>query len=89
MKEMKYLMIMPLDLQAQSTNQMTQTALFAWLKNLPATQETGFGSLDRVDSLEKGMATHPSYSCLENFMDRGAWQAIVHRVAKTQTQLNN
>ena len=22
-------------------------------------------------------------SCLENSMDRGAWQAIVHRVAKT------
>ena len=27
------------------------------------------------------------YSCLENPMDRGAWQAIVHRVAKSQTQL--
>ena len=28
------------------------------------------------------------YSCLENPMDRGAWQAIVHRAAKSQTQLN-
>ena len=28
------------------------------------------------------------YSCLENPMDRGAWQAIVHRVAKSQTRLN-
>ena len=27
------------------------------------------------------------YSCLEKPMDRGAWWAIVHRVAKTQTQL--
>ena len=27
------------------------------------------------------------YSCLENFMDRGAWQATVHRVTKSQTQL--
>ena len=27
------------------------------------------------------------YSCLENFMDRGAWQATVHRVAKSRTQL--
>ena len=26
-------------------------------------------------------------SCLENPMDRGAWQAIVHRVAKSQAQL--
>ena len=27
------------------------------------------------------------YSCLENPMDRGDWQAVVHRVAKTQTEL--
>ena len=27
------------------------------------------------------------YSCLENPMDRGAWQATVHRVAKSQTGL--
>ena len=26
-------------------------------------------------------------SCLENPMDRGAWQAIVHSVAKSQTLL--
>jgi len=25
------------------------------------------------------------YSCLENSMDRGAWQATVHGVAKSQT----
>ena len=25
------------------------------------------------------------YSCLENPMDRGAWWATVHRVAKSQT----
>ena len=25
------------------------------------------------------------YSCLEKPMDRGAWQATVHRVAKSQT----
>ena len=27
------------------------------------------------------------YSCLENPTDRGAWQVIVHRVAKSQTRL--
>ena len=27
------------------------------------------------------------YSCLENPMDRGAWQTTVHRVAKSETQL--
>ena len=26
-------------------------------------------------------------SCLENPMDRGAWQTTVHRAAKSQTQL--
>ena len=25
------------------------------------------------------------YSCLENSMDRGTWQAIIHGVAKSQT----
>ena len=25
------------------------------------------------------------YSCLENPMDGGAWQAIIHRVVKNQT----
>ena len=29
------------------------------------------------------------YSCLENPMDRAAWQATVHRVAKSQTCLSN
>ena len=27
------------------------------------------------------------YSCLQNPMDRGAWWATVHRVAKSQTRL--
>ena len=29
------------------------------------------------------------YSCLGNLMDRGAWQAIVNRVAKSWTQLSD
>ena len=29
------------------------------------------------------------YSCLENSRDRGAWQAIVHGVTKSWTQLSN
>ena len=51
------------------------------VKNRPAMQETWVRSLGWEDSLEKGMATPPQYSCLENSMDRGAWQATVHRVA--------
>ena len=29
------------------------------------------------------------YSCLGNPMDRGAWQATVHGVAKSRTRLSN
>ena len=29
------------------------------------------------------------YSCLENSMDRGAWQATVHRVAQSRTRLSD
>ena len=29
------------------------------------------------------------YSCLENPMDRGAWQATVHRVTKSRTPLSD
>ena len=29
------------------------------------------------------------YSCLENSMDGGAWWAIVHKIAKSQTRLND
>ena len=34
-----------------------------------------------------GNRNPPQYSCLENHMDRGAWQAVVHRVAKSWTWL--
>ena len=43
-------------------------------------------SLGQEDPLEKEMALQ--YSCLENPLDRGAWQSIVHRVAKSWTQLS-
>ena len=38
-------------------------------------------------SLGEGNGNPLQYSCLENPMDRGAWQATVHRVTKNQTQL--
>ena len=52
-------------------------------KNLPAMQETWVQSLGREDSLENGKPLQ--YSCLENPMDRGAWQATVHGIAKSWT----
>ena len=32
---------------------------------------------------------YPLHSCLENSMDRVAWQAIAHGVAKSRTQLSD
>ena len=37
----------------------------------------------------EGNGNSLQFSCLENPMDRGAWWATVHRVAKSQTRLNN
>ena len=51
-------------------------------------RKTWVQSLGWDDPLEQEMATHSSSSCLENPMHRGAWQATVHRVATTQTQLS-
>ena len=61
------------------------------LKNLPAMQETQVQSLSWDDSLGKGKATRFSiqYSCLENYMNRGTWRAVVHGVTKNQTRLGN
>ena len=36
-------------------------------------------------SLGGGHGYPLQYSCLENSMDRGAWQATVHRVEKSRT----
>ena len=47
---------------------------FAWLQNA---------------FIGEGNGTPLQYSCLENPMDRGAWYAAVHGVAKSQTQLSD
>ena len=39
--------------------------------------------------IREGNGTLLQYSCLENPMDGGAWQAAVHGVAKSQTRLSN
>ena len=60
------------------------------VKNLPAMQETQVQSLGLEDPLVKGMATHSSilvWSIL--VMDRGAWQATVHGITKSQMGLSD
>ena len=55
-------------------------------KNLPTMQETRVQSLGQEDLLEKELANgNPlQYSCLENSMDRGAWQAPAHGVERVR-----
>ena len=59
------------------------------IKSQPAMQETWVRSLGWEDSPGEGNGNPFQYSCLENPMDGGAWQAIVHGVAKSRTWLSN
>ena len=45
--------------------------------------------LTKCGPLEKGMANHFSIFALRIPMDRGAWRAMVHGVAKSWIQLDN
>ena len=63
----------------------------AVVKNLPANagdiRDAGsIPGLGRVP--EVGNGNPLQYSCLENCMDRGAWQATVHGVSKSWRQLS-
>ena len=55
------------------------------VKNSPAMQETWVQSLGWEDPLEVDMATHSSILAWRIPMDRGAWQATVHEIAKNWT----
>ena len=58
------------------------------VKNLPANAEDirETGSVSGLGGSPAGGHGNPlHYSCLENPMDRGAWQATVHRIAKSWT----
>ena len=66
----------------------TRTSLVApTVTSLPARQETWGRSLGGKDPLEKDMSILVSLP--REFMDRGAWRAIVHGVAKRQTWLSS
>ena len=52
-------------------------------------QETWVRFLGGEDSLEEAMGTHSSILAWRTPMDRGAWQATVHGIAKSQTPLSD
>ena len=59
------------------------------VKNLPAY----VGDPSSIPGLERstgeGNGNPLQYSCLENFMGRGAWRVTVHGVTKSQTRLSD
>ena len=57
------------------------------VKNPPAMQETWVQSLGQEDPVCRRKWLLLQYFCLDSPMDRGAWQATVHSVTKSQTQL--
>ena len=59
------------------------------VKNPPAMWETWVQSLGWEDPLEEGVATHSSIFGWRSPMDRGAWQAPVHGIAKSRTRLSD
>ena len=62
------------------------------VKNLPANAEDirDTGSIPGLERSPGGGHGNPlQYSCLENSIDKGAWQAAVHSTAKSQTQLKS
>ena len=70
---------------------MSQASLGAQMvMNLPAEpRETWVRSLGWEDPLEEGMTTHSSFPASRIPMDKGAWWATVHVVAKSQTRLSD
>ena len=59
------------------------------VQNLPAKQEMQVGSLGWEDSPGEENGNSFQDFCPENSMGKRAWQAIVHRVTKSQTQPND
>ena len=56
-----------------------------WHRHMQEMQET-WGSIPGLGRSPGEQNSNPlQYSCLENSMDRGAWKATVHGVAKSQT----
>ena len=59
------------------------------VKNLPANAGDA-GSIPELGGSPGGGHGYAlQYSCLENFMNGGAWQATVHSVTKSQTRLSD
>ena len=59
------------------------------VKNLPVNAGDSGLILGLGRSPGEGNDNPLQHPCLENFMDRGAWQAIVHGITKSRTRLSD
>ena len=70
-----------------SINELGASLVSQMVKNLHANA----GDPDSIPGLRRstgeGNSNPVQYSCLENSKERGAWQALVHGVTKSQTRL--
>ena len=87
----------PRGIKESDTTQRLSTAQHSEYKDVPGGSDgkestCNAGYLDLIPGLERspgGQHGRPlQYSCLENPMDRWAWRAAVHGVAKSRTRLN-
>ena len=64
---------------------------FWWLSGKESSYAGDAGDMSSIPGSERspgvGHGNPLQYSCLEDPMYRGAWRAVVHRVAKSWTQL--
>ena len=58
------------------------------IKNLPANAGDAASIPGSGSSLGEGNDNPPHYSCLEHYVDRRAWWAIVQGITKSWTQLS-
>ena len=80
------------NLQFSSPSWKRASEVVAVVKNAPANagdlrDACSIPGLGRLPG--EGHGNPLQCSCLENPMDRGAWQATIHRVAKSWTQLSD
>ena len=73
------------DLLTKDTTHYTQVNDFSFFLLEDSLTEFQYTGIKRKETEALEIPLH--YSCLENPMDRGAWQVTVHRVAKNWTEL--
>ena len=59
------------------------------VKKPPSMQDTWVQPLGQEGPLDEGNGNPLQCSCLENSMDRVAWQVTAHEIAKSQAQLSD